>query len=202
MNGKPRFMWRRTAIVFLICVSMAGAAFAQTTTATLRGKISDEQGNAYPTAEIVATATASGYTHRAVAGPDGRYLLGGLTPGAYRIEVLAPAYRAATRELTLLVGQTLDIDFSLRPEAVLTEEVTVIGSAPVEMETSEVTTNVTREQINNLPQGNRNFMNFAALAPGVTVSDDELRKTFQSGAQRADAVNVFVDGVSFKNDIL
>jgi hypothetical protein len=202
MRGNARFMWRRTAVVFLICISMAGAAYAQTTTATLRGKISDEQGNAYPTAEIIATATGSGYTHRAVAGPDGRYLLGGLTPGAYRIEVQAPAYRATTRDLTLLVGQTLDVDFRLRPEAVLTEEVTVIGSAPVEMETSEVTTNVTREQINNLPQGNRNFMNFAALAPGVTVSDDEFRKTFQSGAQRADAVNVFVDGVSFKNDIL
>lgn len=194
--------WLRTFVMLMVVVLAAGAVQAQTTTATLRGRVIDESGNAFPNAEITATAVESGYRHTAVAGPEGRYLLGGLTPGAYRVEVNAPAYRASARDLTLLVGQTIDLDFRMRPDTVISEEVTVIGSVPVEMESSEVTTNVTREQIQNLPQGNRNFMNFAALAPGVTVSDDEFRKTFQSGAQRADAVNVFVDGVSFKNDIL
>jgi hypothetical protein len=181
---------------------MAGAAFAQTTTATLRGRITDEGGNPFPTAEVTAVSVTTGYRHSATAGADGSYLLGGLTPGLWRIEVVAPAYRGSSRELSLQVGQTITADFSLRPDTVLTEEMTVIGSVPVEMETSEISTNVTRRQIENLPQNDRNFLNFAALAPGVQLGNDEFRKEVKAGAQTSSATNVFIDGVSFKNDVL
>ena len=40
-----------------------------------------------------------------------------------------------------------------------------------EVRTSEVATNVTSQQISTLPQNNRNFLNFAALAPGVRLND-------------------------------
>ncbi|MFP5247731.1 MAG: TonB-dependent receptor domain-containing protein, partial [Thermoanaerobaculia bacterium] len=135
-------------------------------------------------------------------GADGSFLLGGLTPGSYRIEVTAPAYKGTSRDLTLLVGQTIDLDFRLRPDTVITEEVTVIGSVPVEMEATEVATNITRRQIENLPQNDRNFLNFAALAPGVILGPDEFRKEIKAGAQSSSAINVFIDGVSFKNDVI
>jgi outer membrane receptor protein involved in Fe transport len=180
---------------------MAGAALAQSTTATLRGKVMDEQGNPFPTATITASSPASGYTHSATAGADGTYLLPGLTPGLWKIEVVAPAYRGTSRDLNLLVGQTIEADFRLRPDTVISEEVTVIGNVPIEMETAEISTNVTRAQIENLPQGNRNFLNFAALAPGVLLGNDELRKEVRAGAQTSSAINVFIDGVSFKNDV-
>ncbi|HEX8619669.1 MAG TPA: TonB-dependent receptor [Thermoanaerobaculia bacterium] len=202
MRGKPPFTWFRTAIVLLICVSMAGAAFAQTTTATLRGRVMDESGNAFPTAEVTATSVATGYRHNSTAGADGSYVLSGLTPGLWRIEVVAPAYRGSSREMTLQIGQTITADFRLRPDAVLTEEMTVVGSAPVETETSEIGTNVTTQQIENLPQSERNFLNFAALAPGVLLGTDPLRKEVRAGAQSSSATNVFIDGVSFKNDVL
>jgi len=196
------FPWRLTLFTLLLTMVLASAALAQTTTSTLRGKIMDEQGNAFPTAEVVATGVGSGYTHRATAGADGSYLLPGLTPGPYKIEVIAPAYRGASRDLTLLVGQTVEASFRLRPDTVLTEEMTVIGSTPVEMETSEVATNVTRRQIENLPQNDRNFLNFANLAPGVVLNTSEDAKTFRTGAQGASATNVFIDGVSMKNDVI
>ncbi|HEY0157720.1 MAG TPA: TonB-dependent receptor [Thermoanaerobaculia bacterium] len=189
-------------LILLLCLSMTAVAVAQTTTATLRGRVMDESGNAFPTAEVTATAVGTGYRHTAVAGTDGSFLMSGLTPGAYRIEVVAPAYRGTSRDLTLLVGQTIEVDFRLRPDTVLSEEVTVVGTVPVEMETSEVATNVTTHQIENLPQNDRNFLNFAALAPGVLLGTDELRKEVRAGAQGSSAINVFIDGVSFKNDVI
>ncbi len=60
----------------------------------------------------------------------------------------------------------------------------------VETRTSEVATNVTTEQIDSLHQNNRNFLNFAALAPGVRVNDRDTAKNFQAGALSANAVNV------------
>ncbi|HEX6177346.1 MAG TPA: TonB-dependent receptor, partial [Thermoanaerobaculia bacterium] len=145
-----------------------------------------------------------GYTQSTTAGPDGSYVLAGLAPGRYRIDVSATMYNQSAREVTLLVGQTLQADFRLTPELVVMEEITVVGTTAVEMETHEVATNVTREQIEQLPQNNRNFMAFAQLAPGVIFQDSEFSKRFTSGAGALahNHVNVVIDGASFKNDVL
>ena len=71
------------------------------------------------------------------------------------------------------------------------------------MKTSQVATNITAEQIRNLPQNDRNFLNFAALAPGVRVNaGSETTKEVTAGALPGFNTNVFIDGVSYKNDIL
>jgi len=203
MTRRARLFQQFITITLGLCL-IAGGAMAQTTTATIRGTIQDESGNPFPTAEITATNKATGYTYRAVAGSDGGFLLGGLNPGTYTIVVTATSYKGTSREMTVLVGQTIDADFRLRPDLVLMEQITVVGSAPtaIAMLETAVATNVTRQQIENLPQGNRNFMNFASLAPGIMYNDNEFSKTFSAGAQTANAVNVFIDGVSFKNDVL
>src|SRR5207245_11779338 len=59
------------------------------------------------------------------------------------------------------------------------------------------------------PTPSRNFLDLAALAPGVTVSPDFVNlgannitaRAFTSGAQGPAEVNVFVDGASLKNDL-
>jgi len=193
-----RITWLLTLIV---CLATASIALAQGTTAAIRGKVVDEGGNPFPTAEIVATNTANGFRHSTTAGADGGFLLGGLPPATYRIDVTAPSYKGATRELTVRVGQSLDIEFRLTPDLVMMEEITVVGSTAVETRSPEVATNVTPQQIESLPQGDRNFLNFAALAPGVNLSSDPQRKEVRAGAQGASATNVYIDGVSFKNDV-
>ena len=200
-------MARRFSRIFLllalmVCLATTQIAFAQGTTSTIRGTVVDEGGNPFPTAEVVATNTASGFRHTAIAGADGTFLMPGLTPGPYRIDVTAPSYRGATQAITLRLGQTLDVDFRLTPDLVLVEQITVLGSVAVETRTPEVATSVTPQQIEALPQNDRNFLNFAALAPGVNLSTDEQRKEIRAGAQGASATNVFIDGVSFKNDVV
>ena len=77
----------------------------------------------------------------------------------------------------------------------------VTGNRLVETKTSEIATNVSQQQIRSLPQTDRNFLSFAALAPGVRYNDSETDKSFTSGASTASQVNVFVDGVSLKNKL-
>jgi outer membrane receptor protein involved in Fe transport len=203
MRGRA-LLCRTALVLILIAAFSATTLLAQTGTATLRGTINDEAGNVFPGAEVTATSLERGYRATATAGGDGSYILAGIAPGRYRIDVTAPSYKGSTREVSLLVGQTLQMNFRLTPELVLMEQITVVGSTPVEMETHEVATNVTREQIELLPQNNRNFLNFVALAPGVIFQDTEFSKRFTSGAGALahDHVNVVIDGASFKNDIL
>src|SRR5204862_7811346 len=73
------------------------------------------------------------------------------------------------------------------------------------MRTSEVATNVTTEQIQQLPSSSRNFLDLAGLAPGVTVTEDRINsgagfRTFSAGAQGDKNVNPFIDGASLKNE--
>ncbi|HEX9982230.1 MAG TPA: TonB-dependent receptor [Thermoanaerobaculia bacterium] len=195
-------MNRFTALFALFLALFGTLAYGQTTTSTIRGVVQDESGNPFPGAVLVATNAASGFRHTATAGSTGNFQLVGLTPGTYTIEVSATSYKESTRNVTLRVGQTLDLDFRLTPDLVLTESITVVGSEAVETRTPELGTNVSPLQIESLPQNDRNFLNFAALAPGVLVGTDDLRKEIRAGAQSSSATNVFIDGVSFKNDVI
>jgi hypothetical protein len=186
----------------LLVATLAASAIAQTTTATIRGKVTDQNGGPVANAEVNAVSTQSGFVHTVTSRSDGSFLLAGLTPGPYNIIVASPGFEPRSDDLTVLVGQTIEGTFRLTPAVVLTEEITVIGNVPVDMQSHEISTNVTQRQIESLPQSDRNFLNFAALSPGVSMSTDPTRKEVRAGAQGASATNVFIDGVSFKNDLI
>jgi hypothetical protein len=186
----------------LIIGAIAVAAVAQSSTANVRGKVTDSSGGVLAGATVTAVDTASGFIKTGTAGSDGAFQLGGLTPSEYKITVAAQGFEARTETVTVLVGQNLNITFELTPTSVVSESITVIGEQAVDMRTSEASTNVTPQQIENLPQDDRNFLNFATLAPGIRLSTDPQRKVISSDAQPAEQTNVFIDGVSFKNDVL
>jgi len=112
---------------------------------------------------------------------------------------------AQTRRVVVQIGATSIQDFTLTQAAQQVQAVQVTAAAGVETRTSEVATNVTQAQINGLPTSSRNFLELAALAPGITVSEDRINgtnfRTIQAGGQSANAVNLFIDGTSFKNDL-
>jgi hypothetical protein len=190
----------------LLCVALAcalaSAAVAQTSTAALRGKVTNAAGAALAGAEVTAVGQTSGFVNTAKAGPDGAFQIGNLTPGAYTITVSASGFEPRSQDVTLRVGQNLNVVFAMSPTQVISESITVVGEAAIDMRTPEASTNVTPQQIENLPQDDRNFLNFATLAPGIRISSDPQRKTISGDAQPAEQTNVFIDGVSLKNDVL
>lgn len=198
-------------ILHSLRVTLAGAALlalgihtshAQSASSSIRGTVRSEAA-VMPDAQIQVTNSGTGFKYTAKSDAGGNFSVGGLPPGTYQVEVSAASGESATRTLTLLVGQAIVSDFTLAANQVTLESVTVYGDRVVDLKTSEVGTNVTQEQLANLPQNSRNFLNFAALAPGVRVTDDENGpKDFKSGAQSSNQTNVFIDGISYKNDIL
>ncbi|HET7232921.1 MAG TPA: TonB-dependent receptor [Longimicrobium sp.] len=180
----------------------AGTAAAQNPTGSLRGTVRGTGGAPVEGATVVARNTRTGFVQQAPVQPGGFYNLGGLAPGEYQVSVRTAAGSSAARAVEVQVGQVLTVDLQAGTQTVALEGITAVGQRSFETQTSEVATNVTRQQIQTLPQGDRNFLNFAQLAPGVRLSTDEQRKTFASGGLPAEQVNVFIDGVSYKNDVL
>ena len=184
----------------------ASPAYGQVSTATIKGLVRQGDAPAGAATQLVAINTANGYTYRTTTAADGSYVLTGLAPGVYQIQVGGQK----SQPVTLTIGETASLDLSLgaplgAQQAGNVQQVVVRGSAlRGDVKTSEVGTTVSRAQIENLPQVNRNFLAFADLAPGVRFNTDPTTGygTLQSGAQNQDNVNVFIDGVGQKNDIL
>lgn len=210
MNTRARTLCAASAIAVAASLAMAGGAMAQSTNATLRGTVFDGQ-SAETGGSLVARDTATGFVQRARVGADGTYVLPGLRPGTYEITATSADGQAATDIVTLALGQiaTLNIDVGTTSVAAAPVEgeanlgeIVVTGRRIFEVRTSEVATAVTQQQINNLPQIDRNFLNFAALAPGVVVTQDPSERTITAGAQSANAINVFIDGQNQKSNII
>lgn len=182
-------------------LGVARPADAQVSTGTIEGKVADATG-VLPGVTVTARETQSGFTSETVTSADGHYTLAGLRPGTYEVLVSMDQYKPQARTIQVSVGQTLTVDFRVSPDVTYTETVEVVSERLVDTRTTEVSTNVTQEQLQYLPQNSRNFLNFAALAPGLRVSDNELRKEFSAGALPSQNVNVFIDGVSYKNDVI
>lgn len=195
-------------------------AFAQLTTATIRGNVTASAAPA-PGVTVTARNIATGATTSTVARGDGGYVLTGLRPGTYDISFGAQGAAAVTRRVSISVGQaaTLDVDTAAPPAPTVEapapaagggQEILVTGTRLAETRTSEIGTNVSQEQIENLPQNNRNFLNFAALAPGIRVLQTDFRQTFGGGGVGVNSdgdsfggpqVNVFIDGVSLRSNV-
>ena len=56
----------------------------------------------------------------------------------------------------------------------------------------------------DLPLANRNFISFAGLAPGISITQDNdaVGVYFGSGGAKTEQVNAFIDGLSYKNDLI
>jgi len=200
-----RNTFRRHALGVAVCLALASVAHAQSSTSTIKGQVSSDSKPAQSGLVVTAVNTANGNTYRTVTLADGSYVLTGLAPGSYEIRVTGPGGTVKTEVVTVSVGATAAIDLSLAGAAAPGgQTVTIVGSLQrAEVRSSEVGTSVSRQMIETLPQTTRNFLSSADLAPGVAFSTDSGGNTkIQAGAQNFDHVNVFIDGVGQKNNIL
>ncbi|HET9627376.1 MAG TPA: TonB-dependent receptor [Kofleriaceae bacterium] len=181
-----------------LCLHAAPAA-AQRITGTIQGKVVRD-GAVQPGARVSATSMTTGTVIAVTADAGGRYTLPGLPAGQY-LMVVSAGGQESTEFIELSTGQTLDSDLDVGAAAVKGAERIEVSGKRFESRTSEVATSVSQEQLENLPQSDRNFLNFAQLAPNVRINNDPLKKNINSAGLPAPSTNVFIDGVSLKNNI-
>ena len=180
----------------------AGDLAAQTSTGAVRGYVTVD-GAAVSDAQVTARLVATNETRTVSTNSSGFYYLPGLRPGTYEVTVRRIGLALQTRTIVLPIGQTLDVNVATSQVATTLATVEVTSERSQETRTSEVGTNISRAQIENLPNFERNVLDLAKLVPGVsTQAVDNRDKFFASGGQPPEAVNVFVDGASYKNDVL
>ena len=177
-----------------LAIALASPAQAQTTS-TVQGHVDGAAAGAV----VTLTDTNTGQRDTAKVDANGNYLIVGLRPSTYKVE---SAGKSQTVVVPLGQAVTVDLVAATTTAGGNGGEIVVVGARTKDVRATAVTTNVSRFQLENLPNGDRNFLNFAALAPGVTVSPPTLNgnaRQVQSGAIASDNTNTFIDGISIKN---
>jgi outer membrane receptor protein involved in Fe transport len=161
-------MHRNRVLQFVLFVSLLAAMplFAQETTGTISGKVTDSTGAALPGVTVEAVSTR-GQRLSVTTDNAGDYRFNAVPPGTYAVTATLEGLKPATvPNLQVTLGTTSRADLSLSMGAV-TESVTVTAEAPlVDVTSSAVATSVTREEIEALPHG-RDFTDVVAFTPGA-----------------------------------
>ena len=137
--------------------------------ATLSGTVADSTGGALPGVTVIAVHTASGNSFEAVTDERGDFRIPARI-GAYTLTADLPGFTSATRDVTLLVGQTAVLELTMAVGGVQ-ETVTVTGEAPLlDVTTSSMGGNIDSRQLEELPVNGRNWVDLVMLAPGARVN--------------------------------
>jgi Carboxypeptidase regulatory-like domain/TonB-dependent Receptor Plug Domain len=182
----------------LFAVLFAELLRAQSTGASLTGRITDPSGFLVVDAALSATSASTGVGYKSKTNNAGVFYFTNLPPGSYRLEVEKTGFRKLIKpEMSLHVQDTLEIDFTMTL-GTPSDSITVEAGSPLLTESGTVSTVVDRQFVENLPLNGRSFQNLLQLTPGAVVATTSFydQGQFNINGQRADANYFTVDGVS------
>lgn len=157
--------------LFLALSGMSLVLHAQDVTVTVQGRVFDTTGAAIPQASITVLNAATGLSRSTTAGPTGDYQITLLPAGDYTVTAEKAGFTKAAKKIHLDIGAAGNVDFNLSVGQV-TQEVVVQDVGEVAEPTRTMVSSVIDEnKIENLPVNGRQFIDFALLAPGVTIGD-------------------------------
>jgi outer membrane receptor protein involved in Fe transport len=162
----------RLSLALLLSLLFCGSGYAQLSTATLFGTVTDATGAVIPHATVTLTQTETNFTRTSATKDDGSYREEFLPIGPYRVTVAAPGFRTLQRAgVVLSVMQDAELSLTLE-NGTATETVTVTSDIPlVNLGSAALGDTVSNVEIDNLPLVGRNVDRLLQLVPGVqTVS--------------------------------
>jgi hypothetical protein len=183
----------------LVPVSTAGA---QVTTATLTGRVTSDQGVPLPGVQVVLANRATRAQRGIITREGGFYTFAGLQPGGpYRVEARLIGYGPEVVEgVQLALGQTQQVNFVLRQQAVAVEGVSVTATRDQSLR-SGVGTVVNEEVIENAPAIGRDFADYTRLTPQAYVeNDDDDGPAISIAGQNNRYNTIYIDG-TVNNDV-
>jgi len=162
-------MFRAFAALVGLTLLFCTLAFGQGT-GTIVGTVADESGAVIPNATITITNKATGVTRAATTNAEGYFSAPSLLAGDYQVKAEASGFRTLERDATLQVGSTLTVNMPMQLGG--TKEVVTVEAASNQMnyEKHEIAGVIEHATIQDLPSNGRDYIQLAALEPGVTIS--------------------------------
>ena len=186
------------AFIAMASLCLGNLAFAQATDASIRGKVTADDGLTLPGASIQLKNLSTGFLTGTLSNANGEYVIQQVPLGGpYQITVSFVGFGTQQKEgFSIKQRDRLTIDFEL------SESVTQMETIIVEAD--QLRTSIDRQgegtliestQIENLPSEGRNFTNLISLSPLQGGGGLNL------GGQRRTSTNVTIDGLNARNTL-
>src|SRR5262249_26309008 len=162
------FVFQRLIPILVVIAVLASAAFAQQTTATVTGTVTDPTGALVPGVTITVTNLATNGVRETKSDETGSYTLPFLPAGEYSVTAGAPGFQTQKIDrVTLQVQQTARVDLQLRVGDVA--ETVNVEAFAVALQTDNATvgTVIDGAKILDPPLNGRNCVQLAQLIPSV-----------------------------------
>jgi carboxypeptidase family protein len=203
----PCVSFLSAVLALAAAVSPASIVLAQSGTSTIAGIVRDTTGASIPAARVIVVNENTGVALDTVTNDEGRYRVGSLVPGNYRVEIEADGFRSSVqRGVVLAVDETLAIDVALDVGG-QSESIDVVAGQPLlETQSANLAQTVTRQMLEALPLPNRAASSLASLAPGVVMIDTgsgtaENYPVFSVAGGRARNQHFILDGGNASNAV-
>ena len=159
-------MWPALLLCFFLIAG--GGLFAQFTTATLGGTVTDSTGAVTPSAEVIVRNVNTGFTQNTTSDSSGGFLFSNLPVGAYELTVKKQGFTEYVQAgITLTVNQTANQNVTLQVGQV-SERINVEANA--ELVVTRTATNgqlINQQRVVDLPLNGRGAQSLVFLAAGT-----------------------------------
>ena len=203
MNLSRRISKIKSLFPLLLCIGLR--AYAQLSAATVAGVVQDSSKAAITDASLKLINTQTGTENDSITSPEGGFLLAGIIPGAYTLQIERDGFATThVNGITLNGGDIKRLLIRMKVGAV-TETVDVDASGLVLNRTdASVSTVIDRKLIATAPLNGLNLQDLVLLTPGIvtqnpqaaTLNGSQTQGDFSVNGQRAESNSFFVDDVA------
>jgi hypothetical protein len=143
-------------------------ASAQTGQGSITGRVIDSTGAVIPHATVTVTNKETGVSIDTSTNTNGLYIVRALNPAAYTVKVVSPGFSEVTVDnVAIGAAEQPAIDVTLKVGSTSMETTVQATNALLSAGTSDVTTTVDHQLVEDLPYPERSSLEAALLVPGV-----------------------------------
>lgn len=188
--------------VLLLFGLVFSLVYSQQQTGTIRGVITDPDGNPLPGVTVTVTSEALMGAQSYISTETGAFRFPALPPGTYKLTAEMTGFKTYTREnIIVRVGMTVTIDFSMEVAAV-EEEITITAASPVvDVQSTKIAVIMDKELLKNLPLA-RDLYDIMTAAPGAVSEGVTYRRTYAIHGSTVRSNTTAFDGVNMNDPVV
>jgi hypothetical protein len=201
--------WVFLALLPISVLAWTAAAHAQIVGGSISGVVQDSSGAAVSGATVTVRQTETGATRILVTGANGRYAAPSVPVGEYTVSAALNGFQTQQKTgISLVVGQSREIDFTLGISAV--QQQVVVNAEESEVNTTSQQTSglIDERQVKELPLNGRSYDELLTLNPAtvnytnqrsgsVGTSNSSVGNMFSIGGRRPQDNLFLLNGIEY-----